>query len=615
MDYSSAVPAVPPIPRHARPSGRRREGLSATSSSRNLQPQRTQHNADPILADHHRHPSEHVTPASPEVISSLITSLSVISKPANSHFEQPISSSSLSIPASPRSATGSFGVDYGAFTHSPLDGLREEEPDINELAASPPVIRTAKPPSGFSPLTAPKSPAREGNGLKSILGGRNSASRPSSKGSSVSRDADTQSIGNLSIERGVSGASPPPELRRQRSHDSWGKKTGRNHKGLMYMSSKERLREKEERKRASVGAVGGNSNNLSSGISRAASPRPDPFLAETAISEEPASNSESPPRQQDRNSSIIDGGAMPSPRPIPTRDSSLRKTGSNAKRSSARNSRNSKRDSDNAIPETDEHHSRVSGSRSEATRRHHHNRHDKEYDGHQNLGVEALDLSRSSSMKPSHRTSHDTTPTHYATDTELDIEDGAPFPAVAQGRRRDREASADRNGRRRSGRFTPEPLDGLRLKRSSSKLKRLSGPLSPRPDEKASASTKETPEPTTNVGYERPRSADSIDDAVESYLCSPRLSQKIRHPQTGRVISFSEVGDSEGSAVFCCVGMGLTRYITAFYDELALTLKLRLITPDRPGVGDSESYADGTATPLSWPGKFPRILHIRTKQI
>jgi hypothetical protein len=90
---------------------------------------------------------------------------------------------------------------------------------------------------------------------------------------------------------------------------------------------------------------------------------------------------------------------------------------------------------------------------------------------------------------------------------------------------------------------------------------------------------------------------------VESYLCSPRLSQKIRHPQTGRTISFSEVGDPEGYAVFCCVGMGLTRYITAFYDELALTLKLRLITPDRPGVGDSEAYTDGTATPLSWPGK------------
>jgi len=141
----------------------------------------------------------------------------------------------------------------------------------------------------------------------------------------------------------------------------------------------------------------------------------------------------------------------------------------------------------------------------------------------------------------------------------------------------------------------------------------LSAPLSPRATEKESHQ-RSSSTPLSRVGSpepsrapqihvdERPSSADSVDDAVDAYLCSPRLSQKIRHPQTGRTISFSEVGDSEGFAVFCCVGMGLTRYITAFYDELALTLKLRLITPDRPGVGDSEPYTDGTATPLSWPG-------------
>jgi hypothetical protein len=195
-------------------------------------------------------------------------------------------------------------------------------------------------------------------------------------------------------------------------------------------------------------------------------------------------------------------------------------------------------------------------------------------------------------------------------------DDGAPSPAVAQGRRRDREASAEY--RRRSGRLTPDPFGGyasgyaseggttsVKVKRSSTKLKRLSGAASPTPDSKPQQRT-----PAANnrlsdqpqVAYERPQSADSVDDAVESYLCSPRLTQKIKHPQTGRVISFSEVGDPNGSAVFCCVGMGLTRYITAFYDELALTLKLRLITPDRPGVGDSEPYAEGTATPLGWPG-------------
>lgn len=104
------------------------------------------------------------------------------------------------------------------------------------------------------------------------------------------------------------------------------------------------------------------------------------------------------------------------------------------------------------------------------------------------------------------------------------------------------------------------------------------------------------------VVEERPSSARSVDGEVYAFVHAPRLSQKIRHPQTGRIISFSEVGDPQGYAVFCCVGMGLTRYVTAFYDELATTLKLRLITPDRPGVG--ESQIDPSGTPLSWAGKI-----------
>lgn len=193
-----------------------------------------------------------------------------------------------------------------------------------------------------------------------------------------------------------------------------------------------------------------------------------------------------------------------------------------------------------------------------------------------------------------------TRPDEQAVDRGGDDE-SAPYPSVSSGRRR-----AERSASRISGRHSPAPREALRLKRSTSKLKRLStGPLSPRSDSRISAAS---PEPSHAAlpagGSERPGSADSVDDAVESYLCSPRLSQKIHHPQTGRVISFSEVGDANGSAVFCCVGMGLTRYITAFYDEFALTLKLRLITPDRPGVGDSDPYSDGTATPLSWPGRW-----------
>ncbi|KAF1846600.1 alpha/beta-hydrolase [Cucurbitaria berberidis CBS 394.84] len=112
----------------------------------------------------------------------------------------------------------------------------------------------------------------------------------------------------------------------------------------------------------------------------------------------------------------------------------------------------------------------------------------------------------------------------------------------------------------------------------------------------AAAAVQSLPYP---VIEERPVSLDSIDIDVQSYLNSPRLSQKIRHPQTGRIISFSEVGDPDGYAVFVCVGMGLTRYVMAFYDQLAATLKLRLITPDRPGIG--ESQVDPNGTPLSWP--------------
>lgn len=92
----------------------------------------------------------------------------------------------------------------------------------------------------------------------------------------------------------------------------------------------------------------------------------------------------------------------------------------------------------------------------------------------------------------------------------------------------------------------------------------------------------------------------AISDEVESFLGAPRLSQKIRHPRTGRTIAFSEVGDPDGFVVLCCVGMGLTRYLTAFYDELARTLRLRLITPDRPGVGESSSLPESSCTPLNW---------------
>ncbi|KPI38015.1 uncharacterized protein AB675_3085 [Cyphellophora attinorum] len=92
----------------------------------------------------------------------------------------------------------------------------------------------------------------------------------------------------------------------------------------------------------------------------------------------------------------------------------------------------------------------------------------------------------------------------------------------------------------------------------------------------------------------------SISDEVETFLSASRLTQKLRHPRTGRTIAFSEVGDPNGFVVFCCVGMGLTRFIMTFYDELARSLRLRLLTPDRPGVGESEAVPERLNNPLTW---------------
>nr|POE58684.1 hypothetical protein CFP56_68359 [Quercus suber] len=142
---------------------------------------------------------------------------------------------------------------------------------------------------------------------------------------------------------------------------------------------------------------------------------------------------------------------------------------------------------------------------------------------------------------------------------------------------------------------------------SASRTKGIPASLSDHADPTADMQRKKSRRKTTNdprqSAAERPdmQRRDSIDETISEYLNAPRLSRRVRHPITGRIISFSEVGDPNGAAVFVCVGMGLTRYVTAFYDELATTLRLRLITPDRPGVGRSEPYPSTERPgPLSW---------------
>lgn len=190
-----------------------------------------------------------------------------------------------------------------------------------------------------------------------------------------------------------------------------------------------------------------------------------------------------------------------------------------------------------------------------------------------------------------------------------DIEKGAPTPAMAQ--------RINRNDGVRAGSvkaktatvkdISTTPRDdnkrssfALPQRSNSRLLRRFSRPMSPAPAAIRKTTSNNSLETRCNTSNQMDE-ADLISNAVDEYILSSRLSQKIRDPQTGRIISFSEVGDPEGSVIFCCVGMGLTRFITAFYDELAFTLKLRLVTPDRPGVGGSEPHPDGLDTPLGWP--------------
>ncbi|KAG5951933.1 hypothetical protein E4U53_001968 [Claviceps sorghi] len=586
--------------------------------------------SQPDPRHHHQHHSRHarrsrhrspqaancasIPPASPEIISNLITSLSVISQPANSHFDLHPASlplGPLGLPDPTSSSPGSFGVDYGAYARSEPQDSTLAPTSLDDLAASPPVIRTSKPTSGFSPLTGAKSPKTRsssrdsgGSGFRNLI--RSSGcitSRPSSPGSAAAapKNNDTHNIGNLSKDH-RSAAESNAELDLCRSHDSWGKKTGWSTRPIMYMSSKEQLRERElERRRLSSGQTDNRAVDAvvgPSGTIHDHGAKLDPVLAETTISEEPASHDDT---------SGVDGKDLHgSPRPIPTRDSSLRKPRPRQRRSS--NDRCSKPDGklavDGAISEAED---QVHGGRDvSAAGRYQHIRHIRRYSDTETHGksfTPKVDEFPTPPVSGSAVTPSSAMDTMNVDSTAHSDEDAAPCPAVARRRRED--DGPDRDNVRLPGRLSPGPREALGLRRNGPLLKQPSRPSSPRSESRTSITAPlESSSQSQNVypaGYERPASADSIDDAVESYLCSPRLSQKIRHPQTGRIISFSEVGDATGSAVFCCVGMGLTRYITAFYDELASTLKLRLITPDRPGVGGSEPYADVATSPLSWP--------------
>ncbi|KAI9804313.1 MAG: hypothetical protein M1833_007120 [Piccolia ochrophora] len=587
------VPAKPPIvpDRGSAPQDRRR-----SLPSPSLRPGRLPNNR------------VHVKPANPEVISSLISSLSTISPAAASHFENltPSIGQSKSSPSSPSALQSTF------------ERLHPDD------AATPPVVRTSKSPSALSPLN----PGADGwSHSKHPLRG---------PGSPRWKDQeDSHSIGSVSIEPGDTRRN---SITSRDSTHSDNKRSWRGHMGLKYMSSKERLREKEgERHRSSGGAEGLGLDILDLRGSGMPSGSSTPAFAETAISGESyySRRPSLPVTSSSVNNSPSIGGASPvlgrdsSPGPvvggrlIPSRESSLRRTSNghaNPKRRSYRSSVHE------IVPASIE---RTPESEQPARSR---------SDGQQNdvltrveqiltngtPGQTPTKSARSGTEPPISMTTNATSQIEqsiWVHENVVEDDESAPSPSIVQRKPRENNSRvtshsslspAPRKVSPSSKGSGDQQLESSPLpQRRNSRLQKRSRPSSPKSTDRHHR-TFSNPLHRKSEAYaavrapkivveDRASTADSIEDSIVAYLGAPRLSQKVKHPQTGRVISFSEVGDPEGFAVFCCVGMGLTRYIMAFYDELALSLKLRLITPDRPGVGESEPYSDGTGTPLGWP--------------
>lgn len=589
-----------------------------------------------------RRSANHVTvkPASPAVISSLISTLSAISPPIGRQFDDlPRSYAAYSTPASPLShqtefplvigpggnvsradpalnfAT-KFGMDYGIY--DPPRILNENSYlSPNDAAASPTVLR--------GPRRFPSSSTLRTRQSRQDIEKRHPLEEKSS-------------IGNLSIEPGprISTASIA-------STGSGGRKSLKSFKSLKCSASKESMR-KETAKRTSNDLFSEPANGSENGSHK---PRADEFRSAShhsqIIIEGKNTIPETPPIPSRSSSSGISAtkglvdlhhyepkgspGSASSPRRIPTRDSSLRRShggSSSRKRKSNRSDDSGAQEREKSSFEQKRDSTQTShtifdeAAEDEVSRRIRQLKDQKKQrESPLTIATSTLEadaenadlFSTPSPLPPVEallsdaledlQKSHPSAAAMINNDDAVEL--SAPSPAILQRINRNKNTPSKSTTTKTFPliKYSTEQnsIDVSIPSRSDSRLmKRISRPPSPIRQENHKKSF------SGNVLDDRLNSLDSVDSAVEDYIASPRLSQKITHPQTGRVLSFSEVGDPNGSVIFCCVGMGLTRYITAFYDDLARTLKLRLITPDRPGVGGSEPHTDGTDTPLGWPG-------------
>lgn len=594
-----------------------------------------------------------VKPASAEVISSLISTLTAISPPLYQHSDHLPETFCHSTPSSPLPPNTDF-----AFITSSTGDVEERDPAQStrirlgmdsELGEN---SRRRKEKVSLPLIQAPD--ARPQSNLRKRISPKK-IPRSESRRSSLNGDNgwdDTPSIGHLSIE-------PPPRLSviSTISSESAGRKSIRSFRSLNFRNSKEGVCE-ETKSFGEVGIVvlspndhgseqgGANTDDISMTLPLS-SAVPGPTFAKDLLAAAHENACQASTLYSETNHegislgsgelSVCSSGAEAPPRMVPTRDSSLRR--SYKDRPSYRNHKSYQCDSsgyqestqlevepsqESRIPSVPQ---KIEVTEDEVSRRIRELKDQKrvrdcsgavgKINSIGTLGASAQCRTPSPHSAPHvllNGTSQELRGFQISEPEENEkkeaTESSAPSPAVVQRINRNsssRVSSVASNSTPTKsfsqGKLNCEPQreSAAPPKRSNSRmLKRLSRPPSPLNSERHKRTS------SNAVTDERPASTNSVDKAVDGYISSSRLSQKVFHPRTGRTISFSEVGDPNGSAVLCCVGMGLTRYITALYDELALTLKLRLITPDRPGVGGSESHLDGSETPLGWPGKgFP----------
>ncbi|KAJ6173014.1 hypothetical protein N7485_005826 [Penicillium canescens] len=569
-------------------------------------------------------------PTSPEIISSLISSLSTISVPLNSHFdtvpkidtdsdpglpEVPHTAPVYSIPPSEQHG---FGMSYGAYKPTVESPERPQSPFLHpDDAASSPVIRMARAPPSPKIPKSPRSPR-----FKSFKPADSNSIRPASRDSYTSVAApEASSFGTISAEPGPRVSTAPSIA----SNSSAGRtRSLKGSFGLLKKSSSREFSSDKDPQVERLRRTTSHNEILRHNIPRSrASLRSLHSMAEVTEEARPADLQEEPfeeklagtPPTKDYQTfqSTPDAGnpgGIGSGRIIPTRDSSIRhrhsqSSGSKTRRS-ARHSRYSStasKDSgiDNGLPGT-------SNDAEQVTRR------IQQLKDQQQKIKSELEADNSpgqspkpSPKKPKPKTSkasrvlgHDVNHIPLKGGNNSVFNDSAPSPSVMTGKSR----TSSRPGAPLASKPVnlPHSVSKSSMERTDSERARYRQSLEP-----IAPSHRRTPSGHLSNGRpsystERPSSADSIDLAVDDYIFSPKLTQRVVHPTTGRSIAFSEVGDPKGHVVLCCVGMGLTRYLMAFYDELARTLNLRLVTLDRPGVGESGSHqADEPSTPLSWP--------------